>query len=204
VHVLLRFAADFHLDAPDALVDPPGQLFLQFVERIGSKAATAVYGHTCLHLSPKGNQRQIEQPRLQVPQRVIDSGDRHRTDPRPAQIADRGGHRIPARLDRQRIAADYQAGQPVVDQFGRCHIGVTEADAGSVIGPDLDQYQRRCLPGEDAVGFRRGGRNSKGRPLQAGDGRAVEVKEVCSGHCLTLKDLFHRGFDHIDRIRVAL
>ena len=73
----------------------PPSCSLELLDRIGREAAAAVDRRRVADGPEQRDQRQVEQARLQVPQRRVDGGDRHRGDAGPAQVADRRDHRRP-------------------------------------------------------------------------------------------------------------
>ena len=72
---------------------------------------------------------QIEQSRFKVPESIIDRSDRHRTDPRTAEIANRSHHARPDFSNTQGASADHGRLQVGVNQLCRRDVGKGVPDA---------------------------------------------------------------------------
>src|SRR5256714_10669530 len=160
-------SADFHLDASNTFVDPGAELFLKLFERIGSETAAAVDRHAFTHCSQYRHERQIKQPRFQVPERGVNCSNGHRDNARTAQISNRVYHCRPCSVYGHRIAAHNYGRQEVFDQQCGRRIGVRVAEAGYTSAGCFDDHQRRLVPGERAVTFRTICRNDERRHVEA-------------------------------------
>jgi hypothetical protein len=117
--VLLRLASDLHLDAGDALRDPAGELLPEALDGVGSEASATVDGHALVEAPEQVGERDLKQPRLQVPERCIHGRDGHRTDSRPPGVAEGVLHRGPGRLNAHRVLAIHGTCQLGLDQLSR-------------------------------------------------------------------------------------
>src|SRR4029079_18533974 len=86
LRVALGLAGDLHLHARKALLAPAAELLTQPIERVRAKAAAAVERHRVVLSRQDVDQRQLEQARLQVPERAVDRGERHRAAPPPCAV----------------------------------------------------------------------------------------------------------------------
>ncbi|HWR52364.1 MAG TPA: hypothetical protein VN428_14730, partial [Bryobacteraceae bacterium] len=113
----------------------------------------------------KGN---TEQARLQVPERVIDSGDRRGADAGPACVAQFRPHRHPAAGNRESVAADCHSRQYVTGNMRRGLARVRIPEARFPAGAGLHQNEGGLVPGVGAVRFGEIGWNrvrGYGKPL---------------------------------------
>ena len=85
--------------------DPAAELLREPLVGIGGEASAAVDRHRLVHGVEQRRQRQPEQARLQVPERGVDGGDRHRGDAGPAEVAAGSPIARQAAVTCQRVAA---------------------------------------------------------------------------------------------------
>ena len=91
-------AAHLHLHARDTTLGPAGELLSQALVRVGGEAAASIHGHARVEAAQQVGQRDTEQPRLEVPQRDVHRGHRHRAERLLPEVAHRVLHRGPGRL----------------------------------------------------------------------------------------------------------
>jgi len=114
----------------------------------------------------KVGERDAQDARLEVPQRDVDGRDGHRTDPRPARVAQGIAHGRPRGLRREHVASAHDAGQRALDDRRDRRVAVGVADTGVSTRPRLHDDDRRCVPLQRAVGLRLGRRDRVGARLQ--------------------------------------
>jgi hypothetical protein len=100
---------------------------------------------------------QAEQPCLQVPQRDVNGGDRHRRDAWPADVAHGPRHGLGGPRDVERAASQHRPGQHVSDhgRGGRSRVG--PADPLLAPRPGGHQDHGGLAPGQSSVGLGRVG-----------------------------------------------
>src|SRR5215212_9281230 len=96
--VLLRLAPDLHLDAWNTLRDPAGELLPKALDRVGGEASAAVDRHALVEAAEQVGERDLEQPRLQIPECSVHGRDGHGADTRASDVAEGVLHRDPGRL----------------------------------------------------------------------------------------------------------
>ena len=141
--VARRLAADLHLHRADALRRPSRRAArASSRSRVRGEAAAAVDRHARARTMPSSvASGTSEQPRLQVPQRGVDRGDRHRRDARPPEVADAPAPSRPARAAIvERVAAHARTSRELSwmsRAVGDVRVGVAEpvAAAGRELAP---------------------------------------------------------------------
>src|SRR5207237_10571110 len=146
LRVARGLARDLDLHPRDPLSDPALELLTEPVERVRGEAAAAV--DECLVAGPSDeiDERQLEEPRFQIPEREVDGRQRAEPDPRPARVPERDSHRLPGLGDREGVAALDDLGQLLLDELPGGGRRVAIAEARLAGGAQLDDVDRRRVP----------------------------------------------------------
>ncbi len=144
-------AADLDLDARNPGLDPAAQLLAELLVVEVGEAAAAVDRHAFVEARQQLGQGQVEKPSLEVPERDVDRGDRHRADPRAAGVAEFVLHRRRGGRGPHRVGAADEVDELRLDQRRHGGVAVGVAEAALVAGVDGDDDARRRLPGQRAV-----------------------------------------------------
>ena len=83
----------------------PGELVAQLLVGVVAEPAAAVDRRGVVHRVERVDERDVQQPGLEIPQRDVHRRDRHRDQAGLAEVADRVPHRRPRRADAQRVRA---------------------------------------------------------------------------------------------------
>ncbi len=180
-------SADLDLDARDAGLDPAAKLLGEPIGCVVGEAAAAVDRDALVEPRQDVGEREVEEARLQVPERDVDRRGGHRADAGPAGIAelclDRGRDRGRA----HRVAAFDQPDQLRLDERGDgpVAVGVTEAALSSRVCGDDDR--RRLVPGQGPVALRalhRDRERTDVGPVDPGPARAAGAPiQLCYPGC---------------------
>ena len=154
LRVRVRVRAHLHLHARDPLRDPRGELLLKFLPRVWREASRSVDGHGLVSRSQHADERRVEQPRVQVPERHVDGRNGHRGDSGTAEIAKRVDHRRPRPRGRVRAHPAHHLRQLALDQASRREVRVGVPQPHRVAGARVHDDDRRGVPPKRAVALR--------------------------------------------------
>ncbi len=163
--------ADLHLDHPEAVGRPAGELVAQAPIVVRRETAAAVGRDALVRRAEQVDQRKPEQSCLQIPQRDVYRRDRRRGDARPAQVANGVDHPSPRSADIPGRGVLDRGHQDRGRQPTRAAVGVRIAQPDHALGACLHDHDRRGAPGERPIGLRRVRRNRAHRHIQALDAR---------------------------------
>ncbi len=150
---------DLDLDARNAGLDPAAELLAELLVVEVREAAAAVDRYAFVEAGQEVGERQLEQASLQVPERDVDCGDRHRADPRAARVAELVLHRRRGGGGPHRVGATDEVDQLGLDQRRDGSVAVGVAEPALVAGVGGDDDARRRLPGQRAVALGLGQRH---------------------------------------------
>ena len=119
------------------------------------KPAAAVHRHAVARRAEQIEQRNAEQPRLEVPQGTVHGGNRARADTGPPEVAHLPEHRGVSARDVEDIAPFDDLRQHARDHLPGSGIRISVAQAGATARRDLYQHERRRFPVEGAITLRR-------------------------------------------------
>ena len=114
------------------------------------------------HRTEERHDRHAEEPCFEIPKRRVDGRDRHRRDAWTTKISHRPNHGLPCPGDIHRVSPADNVSKHISDEHRRrrIRIGVTQAAGSSSLY--LDEHERRCVPLERSIRFRRRRRHDKG------------------------------------------
>ncbi len=172
--VLVGVPAHLDLHARDRLVDPTAGLGGEDVHRVGGEPAAAVDRHLPARGAEQVDERDVEELRLEVPQRDVQGRDRVGGDAGAAEVAAGPDEVEPAGPDLQRILPDEEVRELPADERRRRRGRVAQAQAGVVAGVDLHRHHAGGVPREGPVALGPVGGDAVGRDVHPVDGVDVD------------------------------